>query len=181
LYSLERCVSLVAEEEIGEDEHHFYELPLPEDFLRPARRDRAITVALAHTPMVRTTRFDSRGSKMSFRLVAASGLEEVSQVFRQTKKDEREDNIPEFRTPSLGSRVRDKGTVQAATYDVKKLDPGKGEPKLFVVVTRTVPGWAQGQVPKEAYALTVILEDRSQIEVRYYQQIQERLRGRVRQ
>ena len=56
------------------------------------------------------------------------------------------------------------------------------EEKLFVVVTRTVPEWALEKMEKEPYALTVVLEDRSEEQVRLYTQIRERLRerGRVR-
>jgi hypothetical protein len=184
LYSLERCVSLVAEEKLGEDQHHFFEVPLPEDFLGPSRRARGITIGLAHTPLIRTTRFDCRGSQMSFRLAAGKDINEVSRVFQKAKKEDRADLIPEFRTPSVGSQVRNKGTVQAATYEVAQLDRKSRAKKLFVVVTRQVPAWAQGIAPDEPYALVVILEDRSQHEVRYYQQIvqlQLQLRGRARE
>jgi len=180
IYSVEQCVSLIVEESIAENQHHFYELPLPEDFLSPARRDRAITVALAHTPLVRTTRVDYRGSRMAFKVVRRKTLDAVTRVFQHTKKAERAPNIPEFRTASLGSQTRDKGTVQAATYAVKKMDDDARSQKLFVVVTRTVPTWAGGWVPEEPYALTVVLEDRSQTQVRYYQQLEIQLRQRER-
>ncbi len=47
-----------------------------------------------------------------------------------------------------------------------------------------MPAWVQGLAPEEPYALVVVLEDRSQQEVRYYQQIvqiQLQLRGRARE
>jgi hypothetical protein len=184
LYSLERCVSLVAEEKLGEDQHHFFEIPLPEDFLGPSRRARGITIALAHTPLIRTTRFDCRGSQMSFRLAAGKDINEVSRVFQKAKKEDRAELIDEFRKPSVGSQVRNKGTVQAATYEVAQLDRKSRAKKLFVVVTRQVPAWAQGLASDEPYALDVILEDRSQHEGRYSQQIvqlQLQLRGRARE
>lgn len=40
------------------------------------------------------------------------------------------------------------------------------------MVTRTVPEWALGKMDREPYALTVVLEDRSQEQVRLYTQIQ---------
>lgn len=183
MFSRESCVSLIAEAKLGEDQHHFFELPLPEDFLVSGKRHRTITVALAHTPFVRTTRFDYRGSRMKFRLVAEKSLDAVARVFKKTSKDDREDMIQEFRKPSLGANVRDKGTVQAAAYEVRQLDAKTREKKLFVVVTRIVPGWAQGWALEEPYALAVVLEDRSEQRVRYYQQIvelQQRARARVR-
>jgi len=180
IYSIEQCVSLIAEEAIGENQHHFFEVPLPEDFLGPSKRHRSITVALAHTPLVRTTRVEYRGSRMSFRLVRGKTLDDVTSVFRWTKKTERSPNIKEFRPPSLGSNTRDKGTVQAATYEVKAIDDNVRAQKLFVVVTRSVPAWAEGWAHMDPYALTVVLEDRSNVQVRYYQQLEIQLRQRAR-
>jgi hypothetical protein len=171
MHSLDNCVSLIVEEKLEEDRHHFFEIPLPEDFLSPGRRHRTVSVALAHTPLVRTTRFDYRGSRMKFRVVAEKSLDAVTRVFRKTSKDEREDNIPEFRPPSIGAQARDKGTVQAARYDVRQLTSKQREKRLYVVVTRTVPAWAKNWSREEQYALVVALEDRSEHSVRYYQQI----------
>lgn len=178
-----RCVSMIAEEILGEDQHHYYALPLPADFVTPGRRDRAITIAIAHTPLVRTTRFDYRGSRLSFRLVAARNLASVTRVFQRTPKDQRAEMLPEFRKPNVGCATRDRGTVQAATYRVAQLSKADREEQLFVVVTRTVPAWASAKVPFEPYAVVVALEDRSEVQVQYYAQIreiQERQRGRVR-
>jgi subtilisin family serine protease len=184
VHSLDNCVSLVVDEKLGEDQHHFFAIPLPEDFLEATgSRLRTITVALAHRPLVRTTRFDYRGSRMKFRVVAAKNLDEVTKVFKKTPKDEREEAMAEFRKPGLGAQTRDKGTVQSATYEVKRLDAKAKQKQLFVVVTRLVPSWAQGWSPQEPYALVVVLEDHSEQRVRYYQQlveIQQRQRVRVR-
>jgi hypothetical protein len=108
---------------------------------------------------------------MKFRVVAEKSLDAVTRVFRKTSKDEREDNIPEFRPPSIGAQARDKGTVQAARYDVRQLTSKQREKRLYVVVTRTVPAWAKNWSREEQYALVVALEDRSEHSVRYYQQI----------
>jgi hypothetical protein len=52
---------------------------------------------------------------------------------------------------------------------------------LFVVVTRTVLEWAAGLAEQEPYALVVVLEDAElEGQVRYYTQIQQMLRMRVR-
>jgi hypothetical protein len=80
----------------------------------------------------------------------------------------------------LGAKTRDKGTVQSASYEVKQLDDAARGKQLFVVVTRIVPNWATSRVPNEPYALAVVLEDRSEQEVRYYQQLRAQLRGRGR-
>lgn len=183
LYSLDGCVSLVAEEAIEENQHHFFEIPLPADFLEPWRRDRAVTVALAHMPLVRTTRVDYRGSKLAFRLVRAGGLEEVVKVFRKTPKAQREELLKEVAHATVGATARDRGTLQAATYWFPQIDDRSRHKGLFVVVTRTVPRWAEGRVENERYALVVVIEDRSEVNVRYYRQIvalQQRQRARQR-
>ncbi|MBN1610907.1 MAG: S8 family peptidase [Polyangiaceae bacterium] len=171
-YSTEHRVCLIAEERIEEDQHQFYEVPLPADFLRLGRCDRLVTVALAHTPLVRTTRADYRASRLGFRLVAASSLDQVVTVFRKTKKEDRESLIKELRPPSVGSTLRNKGTAQAACYSVKSLDAATATKKLFVVVTRDVPSWGRGLVAKEDYAIVVALEERAEQQVRYYTQVQ---------
>lgn len=181
LYSLESKVTLLAEEAIRENEHHFYEIPLPQDFLSPpARRHRRITVALAHTPYVRRTRFDYCASRFSFRVIRRPSLEEVERVFRHTPRREREPNIPETGDFNPGATLRDKGTVQKASWDIQVLQRAHWEGNhLFVVVTRTVPAWAGGIVEEEPYALVIVIEDRSSQQVRYYTQIEQLLRIRL--
>jgi hypothetical protein len=180
IYSLEHCSTLMTEERLGEDQHHFYEIPLPSDFLKGGRHDRLIRVALAHTPIVRTTRIEYRGSRMSFRLVQSTTLEEVTRVFQKTKKGDREPMIKEFRSPQPGPNVRDKGTLQVGVCDVKLLSEQDRAKKLFVVVTRVVPEWARGWRVEEPYSLVTALEDRARQQVRYYQQLEVLLRQRVR-
>jgi hypothetical protein len=186
IYSSQQCVSLLAEDELEEDQSHFYELPLPEDFLRPGRRPRAITVAVAHTPQVRTTRADYRASRLQFRVVRGTSLEGVTAVFRRTAKNARLPMLSEFRESVPVKTVRDKGTVQAGTFDVTQVDATWATQKLFVVVSRAVPSWAANLVLRERYALVITIEERQaargkeQESVRYYTQLQQRLRARAR-
>jgi subtilisin family serine protease len=180
-YSTERRVTLIAEDGLGEDAHHFYEIPLPADFLERGRRERILTVALAHTPLVRTTRADYRGSKFGFHVVPGASLDEVTKVFKKTKKAEREDMIAEVRKPDVGPQARSRGTVQAARYGLRQLADSLRTGKLFVVVTRQIPSWARNMAEEEAYAIVVTLEDRSGNDVRLYTQVQQLIRQRARQ
>lgn len=180
-YSTERRVTLIAEAEIEEDAHHFYEVPLPEEFLERGRRERYIVVAVAHCPMVRTTRVEYRASKLDFHLVAERSLEEVTRVFQRTPRADRAEMLPEVRGPDIGWRARSRGTVQAARYALKTITNELRRSKLFVVVTRQVPGWAQDLADLEPYAIVVSLEDRSGNDVRLYSQIELLLRQRARQ
>ena len=182
-YSGERRVTLIAEESIAADQHHFYEVPLPEDFLRaPARRRRRISVALAHTPHVRRSRLEYRESALSFRIVRREKLDEVVRAFRQLKKGEQEPAIGE-KGYFPGPNARNGGTVQCARKVYKAMDRRQRDRGLFVVVTRRLPGWMSsgGLEETEPYALAVVLEDLSGEEVQLYTQIRTTLRARERE
>jgi hypothetical protein len=180
MYSSERRVTLVAEHRIGEDQHHFFEIPLPADFLARGRRSRRITVALAHTPVIRTTRVDPRGSRFAFHVSNEKSVERMQRVFQRTPKKDREQMISEFRKGMPGKTEREKGTVQVAAYDVSQVNARMRDNQLFVVITRTVPKWAKGLNEFEPYALVVVIESREEGEVRYYTQVREMLRARAR-
>jgi hypothetical protein len=178
----ERCVTMYAQETIGENAYHFYEIPIPEDFVAPpARRPRQIRIALAHTPMVRRSRLEYRMSAFSFRVVRRATLDEVVATFKRARLDQQLDMIPQVGDFRPSARARDKGTAQAAVWKIGQVSSrdwaGKG---LFVVVSRRVPAWALGTYRSERYALAVALEDRSEHEVRLYSQVRTRLRARVR-
>jgi hypothetical protein len=181
VFSSERRVTLVSEDEMIGEQHHFYEVPLPEDFFKPpARRNRRITVALAHTPMVRRTRFNYKASTISFRIVKARDLDTVDRIFRKTSKEEREALLPEINNFRPTSNLRSKGTVQASTAYFKQIDKRWGDNKIFIVVTRSLEDWAKDIYEREPYALVVVIEDQSSLQVRYYTQIQEMIRLRIR-
>lgn len=175
-YSTETCVTLVAQERIEADQHHFYELPMPEDLFKRGSRERRITVALAHTPSVRRTRLEYKEAALEFRIVRAANVDEVAQAYRGLKKDEKEDPIPEkdfFPGPTL----RAGGTMQCASRIHKVTATLRARP-YFIVVTHKAPGWSPPAA--EPYSLVAVIEDRSGAEVRFYSQIREILRVRAR-
>jgi len=176
-YSSERCVTLLAEESLDAEQHHFYEIPLPEDFFTPGRRERIITVAIAHCPSVRRTRLEYKHSALSFRVVRAASLEEVTRAYRRLGRGETEPSIPEtgFAPPPT---LRAPGTVQRASR--KLMNPPDRDKQFFVVVTHRRAPWAPTTTDPEPYALVVVLEDRSEIDVQLYAQIQAQLRARAR-
>ncbi len=169
IYSSERRVSLVAEDTIGEDQHQYYEIPIPGDFFGPpVRRQRRISVALAHTPLVRRTRIEYKGSTINFKVVKAKNIDQVMRIFRRTKKDDREDNLPEYNKFQTGGTSRGKGTAQASTWQIERIDARWNGNRLFVVVTRKVPPWAAGFVENERYALVMVVEDQNLATARRY-------------
>ena len=179
--SLENCVTLVAEERIGHDQTHFFEIPLPEDFMAAGKVGRCIKVALAYCPPCRSTRKTYKGSKISYKVVVESDLDTLSRRFSHGSAL---DNTPEWAGFSPGSQLRSKGTAMASAKKIltipsnSPLRNGKG---LFVVVTHQVEGWAEDLVDEqEPYSLVVALESQAREGVRLYTQLRTRLRQRAR-
>jgi hypothetical protein len=181
--SLENEVTLLTEEGIQNKQHHFFEITIPEDFLTSGRRAREITIALAHTPPVRSTRVAYKAMRLGYRLIFAPNLEHVVKMFnRVTDKDEY-DPIPEHTGASISQSLRSKGTVQTATWAFKQVNASSKlrKQKLFVVVTRNDYPWGEALTSTaENYALAVCIRDRSNTEARLYTQIQNQLQMRQR-
>lgn len=181
--STDQEVTLVASDEIPDRHHHFYEIPLPAEFLEGRQRTREITVALAHSPAVRTTRISYKSCRMEFRLVWASDLSHVSTMFNAATSRDDYRRIPEANGARIGARNRSAGTVQADTWILRRTHSQRRSQKLFVVVTRIDESWGRElTLTEEPYALVVTLRDRENAEARLYGQVQERLalRGRER-
>ena len=174
--SLDHTVTLLADERIGNDQHHFFELPLPDSFWANGRRTREVTVALAYSPEVRTTRLDYRRAKLWFNLVVAARLDEVTQAYRRN----REEGMGERGNGRwLPNDTRKNGTLQVSRWRFKQaLANGS---KVFVVVTRQDSAWSQDEhrAEDEPYALAVVLADREQANAQLYAQVQLALQARA--
>lgn len=181
IYSLENCVTLVAEEQIGHDQTHFFEIPLPEDFLVAGKVERSISVALAYCPPCRSTRKAYKGSKISFKIVSENDLDTLSNRFREGSNL---DNIGEWSGFVPGSQLRSRGTALASSKKISVVpgnSPLRHGKRLFIVITHQVEGWAKDLVnEEEPYSLAVALESRGRENVRLYTQIRTRLRQRAR-
>ncbi|MCP4006555.1 MAG: S8 family peptidase [bacterium] len=178
-FSSERRVSLYAEETIDANQHHFFELPIPEDFSgQPVRRTRIISVAISHMPRVRRTRMEYKECGLTFRVVRAKDLQAVLQAYRRLKQGEEEPSLPESDFLPKPT-VRRGGTVQCARRIHKQIDKRFERKQYFVVVTSKVPAWAPTD-EAEPYALAVVIEDRSETDVRLYSQIRLQLQARAR-
>ncbi|MFZ5593310.1 MAG: S8 family peptidase [Pseudomonadota bacterium] len=174
--SLDHTVTLLAEERIGNDQHHFFELPLPDSFWANGRRAREITVALAYSPEVRTTRLDYRRAKLWFTLVVAASLDEVTQAFQRN----REQGMGERSNGRwLPNDTRKNGTLQVSRWTFKQA-PDRGN-KVFVVATRQDSTWSQDEHRNETepYALAVVLADREQANAQLYAQVRAMLQARA--
>ncbi|ANJ59050.1 peptidase S8 [Pseudomonas silesiensis] len=178
--SSDAAVVLMAEESIENNAHQFFELPLPEDFLRSKRSTRELKVSFAYSPPVRTTRIEYLGTRMFFRLVRGNSLSEVQKHFNHDTQDDHEpvnDSVDGDRR-SVSTTIRDKGTVQASTWTFKLLQPNT---KWFVVVTRNDRDWGNALCEqKEKYSLVVTVTDHENIEATLYADIQLRLQEMAR-
>jgi len=183
LRSIENDVTLIAEDTLRDKRHHFYEIPVPDDFVTSGRRDRELAVALSYLPPVRSTRSDYKASRIEFRLVTAPDLDQVSRMFDRGTPDHEYERIPELSNASIKSTVRSKGTVQSATWHFRQINARSKllKQRLFVVVTRNDKPWGEGLTGvEEPYALTVCFRDRENQNARLFTQLRNRLQERVR-
>ena len=180
--SLEDCVTLWAQESIENRHHHFYEIPVPDEFWQGGRRTREITVSMAYRPPVRTTRIDYRAAGISFKFVQAESLNTVARSFNAAVDRDDVDNVPERNAGrSLAERARSRGTVQASTWSFTQPSSAVRRSSWFVVVTRNDPAWGANLVrEREPYALAVTLTDRLAQQPRLYTRVEARLRAQLR-
>ncbi len=173
--SLDNVVTLYAEDRIENDRCQFYELPIPDEFWSGGHRTRYVSVALAYTPEVRTTRLDYRMTRLWFTLVTARNLDEVEAAFRRN----REEGMGERPTNRwISNNARKNGTLQVSRWDFR----GRlaEEQNVFVIVTRQDSPWSTVKEIPEPYALAVVLDDRENTQAQLYARIRARLQERAR-
>jgi subtilisin family serine protease len=177
--SSQNAVVLMAEEKIENNSHHFFELPLPVEFLRTQRAAREIRVTLAYCPAVRTTRIDYVATKIHFKLIKDVSLEAVERHFNhetQTETQTRNDDAISNR--DISAELRSKGTVQSSTWRIRQPKPTE---KWFVVVTRQDKDWGESlSLELEDYALVVTVTDRENENAQLYTQISQRIEQQIR-
>jgi hypothetical protein len=170
--SLDNVVSLICEEQIGNDRCQFYAVPIPDEFWDGGRRTREVTVALAYSPVVRTTRLDYQMTKLKFSLVVANNLEEVSAAFKR----DRDQGLPERNTNRwISGTERQAGTLQVSRWSFQQRPRGQ----VYVVVTRQDRPWSIVGDELESYALCISIADRTNEQSRLYEQVQVLLRARA--
>lgn len=172
--SVNQDVTLIAEDRIANDKCHFYELPIPLSFWSAGKRQREITLALAYSPDIRTTRLDYRMSKLWYTLVKASGLDEVEKAFRKN----REEGMGEVGTNRwLSNNDRKAGTLQVSRWEFKM--PPRNSEKVFAVVTRQDTPWGTVADGEEPYSLVAVLADRENAQANLYAEIRTQLETRA--
>lgn len=169
--SSDHCVVLMCEETIEKDACQFFELPLPASYLRKARGLRELSVTLAYSPAVRTTRLDYLATQISYRLVKGKSLDEVQAHFNKENQDEAETRNDDAATNrDISAQLRSRGTVQSSKWTFKQRNPDE---KWFVVVIRQDREWNHPDVlVEEPYALVVTVSDRDNEQAQLYTEIQ---------
>ncbi len=176
----ERRVVLYAEEFLAFDNFHIYEVPIPRAFIEE-NGTRRITVVLAYDPPVRHTRFDYLGVKMSFRLIRGKSVIEIAEAFRQRARGEQQ--VERLTSTSYDCpmepkpAVREGGTLQKATFTMKKR-PSTDYGDTYYLIVRCEKKWARDEHGPQRYAVVVVVEHLS--EVNLYNEIQGRIRERIR-
>lgn len=176
--SSENVVVMRAEESISNDEHQFYELPLPENFLRSQRVSREIRITLAYCPAVKTTRIEYMATKLTFTLVKGDSLQTVERSFNQKTKSDT-DRLKEHAASNrdISADLRGKSSVQSSVWRLKQLKPND---KWFVVITRQDKEWGKVLSSElENYALVVTVADRENEEAKLYAQISQRIAQKI--
>lgn len=172
--SVDQAVTLLTEDRIANDKCHFYELPIPPSFWSVGKRQREITLALAYSPDIRTTRLDYRMSKLWYTLVKANDLDEVENAFRKN----REEGIGELGTNRwLSNNDRKAGTLQVSRWEFKM--PPRSYEKVFVVVTRQDTPWGTVADGEEPYSLVAVLADRENAQANLYAEVRTQLEARA--
>lgn len=178
LESSEHAVTLFAEDEIANDRHHFYELPLPPDLWDAGQRRREVTAALAYSPEVRTTRIDYRASELLFQIVSKPSLDAVVSWF-QRNRPENAEQVGEYASGrTIPNTERKRGTLQRSTWVFQNTRSADSF-RLFLVVTRHDKPWSPVRDVPERYALAIAIKDRENGEAHLYTQIQAQLRQRA--
>lgn len=169
--SSDNTVVLISEQSIEKDSCQFFELPLPADFLRKTLSTRELTVTLAYSPAVRTTRIEYLATQISFRLVKGTSLDEVQKYFNQASKTDVESrNDDAVSNRDISAQQRSRSTVQSSRWTFRKRNPKE---KWFVVVIRQDREWNHPDVlEEEPYALVVTVADRDNENAQLYSQIQ---------
>lgn len=172
--SQDQIVTLFSEESIENNKHHFYELPIPDEFWTGKRKLREVAVSLAYSPEVRTTRLDYKKTKLWFTLVNGKSLDHVTKAFVQN----RQKPISERATNrTVGLEARKPGTLQMSSWSFS--GALRKENKLFIVITRQDANWSDETTSPEPYALSVLLRDTENTSVNLYAKVSEQLRLRA--
>ena len=178
----DESVTIYAEDAISDDENHFYEIPLPDDFITGKQRFRKYSVALAHSPSVRHSRLDYTATRIRFRLKYASSIDEIASIFSDKESAIKmgEDTVGN-NFHKIGPQGRDRCTLQTSQFLFKGNPSKLSSQKLYLAVIRQDRHWAKGGADvllEEPYSLVLNFQDREAENADLYNSIQNLLAAR---
>jgi len=175
--SNENRVVMYSEAEVGLDNFHVYEVPIPEELI-VTNGIRRISVTLAFDPPVRHSRFDYLGAKMSFRLIRGRTLEEVVRAFTPRARGATVEPLKSSDCPmDPGPRRREGGTLQKAVFTMRRA-PQRDYGDTSYLVVRCEKKWAREEHDPQRYAVVVVLEHT--VDVNLYARARHRVEVAVR-
>lgn len=173
----ENRVVLFSEADLGLDNFHVYEVPIPEELIT-TRGIRRISVTLAFDPPVRHSRFDYLGTKMSFRLIRGRSLDEIVRAFTPRSRDDNIEPLGSSNCPmDPGPRFREGGTLQRSIFTMRQ-NPQRNYGDTYYLVVRCEKKWAREEHDPQRYAAVVVLEH--SVNVNLYARARNRVEAAVR-
>ncbi|MBX3048974.1 MAG: S8 family peptidase [Anaerolineales bacterium] len=182
LYSSDQRVTLVAEDEIGIDKLHLYEVPIPEEFSSGAGR-RRISVTLAYDPPVRTTRLEYLGCFMEFNLFRGLTIDQIVDWYAERPQGFQPEQFGKAHACPMEPRVRlrSKGTLQKGYFEFSRnraLQEYQGDTLHLLIKCKS--GWAtEDNLATQRYALAITMEHLEE-DIAIYNRVQQRLQQQVR-
>lgn len=153
-FSDEYRVVLLAEEAMAPDQVHFYDVPVPDSFYVPGRKQ--LAVALAFDPQTRGSRLKYMASRMSVFAYRGCSVDDVKAKYAASGGEPPEDLTKTQVLLSPADKDRLLGANQAASAAWKnRWERGKHD--NLVVVVRNSSRWPHPDY-HQSYALAIVLE-----------------------
>lgn len=174
IYSSDSRVVLIGESEIGMNQFHIYEVPIPPIF-RDTPGRRSLSVSLAFDPPVRHRRIEYLGCGMAFRLYRDCTLDQVYERTRARRPGQHPESIDRYLCDDLRpkSSRRDPGTLQHAIWPIQR-NQSLDHREPFFLVVRNERLWLRLVDPAQKYAVVITMQHEADIAL--YQQVVARTR-----
>ncbi|MDD4055752.1 MAG: S8 family peptidase, partial [Bacteroides sp.] len=181
LYSNEKKVTLIAQDEIEIDHFKIFEVYVPGE-IAELKGKKIITTTLAFSPLTRHTRKEYLGYDMSFKLIRGMSLENIIDVFR--KREKGEDVSPKLGSKdcslSLGTNLLKNSTVKSSSYEFSSPKFYKNYGEVLYLVVFNESKWVDDTYGKEPYSVVVTIEYvGDEIEVGLYTKINQHIKEKL--
>lgn len=181
LYSNEKKVTMITQDEIEIDHFKIFEIYIPDEIAK-LNGKKIITTTIAFSPPTRHTRKDYIGYDMDFKLIRGMELKDIIDVFR--KKEKGEDVSIKLGSKecslSLGTNILKNSTVKSSSFEFsdKRFCDKYGETLYLVVFNESK--WVDDTYGKESYSVVATIEYiGDEAEVGLYSKISEHIKNKL--